>query len=461
MEFINLKDKQSFVKIRNVNLKELNFNQDLSQLKIARIEVTKPEIKIEITDKKQLSFLVPLQGTIDELIKPSGDKKEPAQSSSKSKEKPLALTIKNFTLIEPGMVDFSDNSVNPNYNTQITLDKVILDNISSKDTAEFDIAIKQAQYTLIDIQGNGLLLDPTGKLELKAKIKQLDLPPVTPYTSNAMGYGMKSGMVDSDIELKINKREIDSVVDLKIDSIEVVETDTNTAEQISSASGMSIDLAVSTLKDKNNIIELKLPIKGNLDKPDFDLSLIINKAMGKAMQTASLSYLKHALQPFGSLVTLFSLAKAAANHISLPPILFETNSLQLKGQQKDLLDKVLKVLSERPALKIKACGVSALEDKEAINAVLIAEEKARLQEIAKQKAQNQKSEKEIKENPPLEIVIADALIKQRMRDLADQRSAWVKAYFLEQGKLDSARILNCLSSSNTDKDSKPSVEMQL
>lgn len=211
-----------------------------------------------------------------------------------------------------------------------------------------------------------------------------------------------------------------------------------------------------------------MPVKGNIDKPDFDLSLIINKAMGKAMKSASLSYLKHLLQPYGSLITLFSLAKKAASHISLPPILFETNSLAFKAKQQDLLDKVLTVMAKRPGLKIKACGISSLQDQIAIKGQLIEAEKNRLEKAGKIAikelsrnimAGNKKTEN--KKAIPKEkvIVISDQAIQQKMQQLADQRSAKVKNFFLEKGGLKSSRILNCLSFSNTEEKSNASVEL--
>ena len=220
---------------------------------------------------------------------------------------------------------------------------------------------------------------------------------------------------------------------------------------------MSIDLALSTLKDSNNIIELEIPISGNIDQPDFDLSLIINKAMGNAMQSASLSYLKHALQPFGSLLTLYKLAKAASNHISLAPVLFVANSLEFKEQQQDLLEKVTKVLQERPNIKIKTCAISANQDQVAIKELLTEEETSRL----KQKFSQDKSKdaQEKLKTALSQIVIDDKVVTQKMLDLANQRSAKVKAYFVEISKLESSRILNCLSSIKTDEKSNPLVEL--
>jgi hypothetical protein len=444
LNFVTLKQQDSFVQLEQLLLQQLKLAFAESKLEIADISLKQPKANVTITEEKQVASLQPLLTTLAGLTSSQDAASETPQTEDEAK--PFTIIIGKLALVAPGLVHFTDNSVSPKYQTDIALERIDITNISSVEPASFDLGIKQGEYTLIDVKGDGLLMDPVSQLELSANIKQLDLPPITPYTSETMGYGMKSGVIDSDIKLSLKQKEIDSVVDLKIDSIEVVETNQKTAEQVSSASGMSIDLAVSTLKDSDNIINLKLPIKGNIDEPDFDLSQIINKAMGQAMKSASLTYLKHALQPFGSLITLFSLAKAAADHISLPPILFEANSLEFKPEQQDLLNKVLKVLKERPGLKIKACAISALEDQEAIRAQLIEEEKARLK----------KADKKVDK-----IVIEDAAVQQLMKQLADQRSAKVKAFFIEQGKLDSSRILNCLSATSTEKDAKPSVEMQI
>lgn len=442
------KDKR-FVTLDKLKLQQLALLPGSSKLDIGQISLNKPQISLTISKNGQLENLTPLFKTIDGISFTA----ESAQAEDKtSVQKPYMINIGKLALLQPGTLNFSDKNVSPNYKTTFTFDKIDIQNISSEKSARFDLALKQGKYTSFNIKGEGLLFDPVEKLKMTAQIKQLDLPPITPYTSNAMGYGMKSGVVDADIELTINQREIDSIVDLKIDSIEVIETNSKTAEQVTSASGMSIDLAVSTLKDSDNIIELKLPVKGNIDQPDFDLSHIVNSAMGKAMKSASLTYLKHSLQPFGSLITLFKLAKSAANHISLPPVLFETNSLVLKDQQQDLLDKVIKVLNERPGLKIKACGISALDDQLAIKEALLNAEIARV-ETENNKV---KKKKEI-----VKIIIPEDTIQQKMRELADQRSEKIKRLILTKGKLEPSRILNCLSSFNLNEESQASVELSI
>jgi hypothetical protein len=441
-----------------LNINKVDFHLSPQSVTIEQIILKKPMLQVTLDEKKQLQQITPLLATIQAFSKTSknAETKPATANSTEQDKKSLNIKIAKLTLQEPGRLDFSDLSISPNYKTTIHFNQIEMDNISSTEAANFQLALKQGDYTTLNIKGSGLLLDPTQKIAFKANIKQLDLPPVTAYTSAAMGYGMKSGVVDSDINVNIDKRNIDSLVDLKIDSIEVVETQPKTAEQVTSASGMSIDLAVSTLKDDNNIIDLKLPVKGNLDQPDFDLSLVINKALGKAMQSASLSYLKYALQPFGSLVSLFNLAKAAAEHISLPPIVFQTNSLKFADKQQDLLDKVVKVLKERPELKIKACGVSSLADMKAKREQLITAEIEK-----REKKKKSSGDKKAEANPEHEFIIADEIINKEMKSLADNRSAKVKSYLIEKGNLKPNKILNCLSSSDTREDSQPVVELQI
>ena len=452
-------EQQPFVNLGSVQIEGLAFKPQTQSLAIKQITLAKPSLQITLNEDKQLVQLTPILATIQSLApaeKQSGTGNSAQPESSSATESAPNIQITKLTLSEPGQLDFTDLSVNPNYQSSLTFNTININNISSNEAADFKLELKHADYTVIDIQGSGLLLDPAQQLTLKADIKQLDLPPITSYTSTAMGYGMKSGVVDSSIDLKLIKREIDSLIDLKVDSIEVIETQPETSQQVTSASGMSIDLAVSTLKDDNNIIELQLPVKGNLDQPDFDLSLIMNKALGKAMQSASLSYLKHALQPFGSLITLFNLAKAAAEHISLPPVAFKPNSLEFEDNQQDLLEKVSKVLKERPELKIKACGVSSLADHQAIKEVLVKAESEKLK-----KEQQAEDGKEVAEKPEKEVEIFEKRVNQEMKKLADGRSAKVKAYFLKNSNLDSNRILNCLSATNLEKGSNPTVELQI
>lgn len=456
-------EENQFIQLKQLETTDLSFNLSESALDIESVNLMNPVLNVKIDEKQQLVHLQPLLASIGQLSRPTDQDGEESNTPAESTEsKPLTLLVKQIRLTEPGKLEFIDHSVTPSFKTQMAFNQIEIDNLSSHEAADFKLDLKQGEYNQINVSGNGKLMDPTNQLELIGKITQLDLPPITPYSSKAMGYGLKSGVLDSDIKLSMKEKIIDSTIDLKIDSIEVVETNADTAEQISSASGMSIDLAVSTLKDDNEVIELKIPVKGDIEKPDFDLSLIINQAMGKAMKSASLAYLKHTLQPFGSLITLFNLVKSAANHISLPPLVFQPNSVDLVEGQQELLEKVTRLLNERPNLKIKTCAISSLADQQAIEKKLIDIELEKQKKNQKtDESDNQQTEVTARNETQEKIEISPEIIKHHMQEIADLRSSKVKAYFLEKGELPPSRILNCLSSTSLEQDSKPAVELSI
>jgi len=452
---IDILDNDKHKKLLNLetlSLQQFNFDTQQSSIRLNQVELQQPNIDVTLSKQKQITHLAIIDPILERFKTESTQQKV---TKPNKPSKPMVINVGEVRLTKPGMLLFKDLSVAPNYSTKLHFNTIEIDNMSSETVADFKLGLKQGDYTTIDIKGKGLLFNPVDNLAYTVDIKQLDLPPVSSYTTKSMGYGMKSGVVDVLITGSIKQQKIDTKVDLKIDSIEVIETDKETAAQITGASGMSIDMALSTLKDKENIIDLELPIGGDIKKPDFDLSLIINKAMGIAMKAASIGYLKYALQPFSSLVTLFNLASDAVSSISLAPISFETNKARLVSEQKALLDKVSNILTERPGIKIKACSVTSLSDQNSVKKQLLEAKKQAYLKQYKGKKLTQKQQTAALSK----IKVDDVDVQQAIKILADKRSAKVKTYLTSIKKVNSARILNCLSGENLKKASKSVVEL--
>ena len=447
VEALTQTSKAPLLQLAGLSIHRLRLPADKS-IEIAEIGLTAPRIDIEIDEQQKLpalealqQSLKPLQSTDPAQAPASQQDTESEQEVEKpsSKESTPDFSVGLIQLTQPGQVDFLDRSVSPHYKTRLQLNALKIRNLQRKQAADFELQARQGEYTQIQLQGTGLLLEPQQQLKLKTVIKQLDLPPLTSYASKATGYGVKSGTLDSDIDLKIEKNQIDALVKLDIDALDVIETNPETAAELNSAAGISIDLALSTLKDDDGRLRLELPVKGDLENPDFRLQKVFNKALGKAMQGATLSYLKHTLQPFGSLITLYQLGKAAANHVALPSLAFQPGSLELAEGQQALLDKVIGLMKKRPALKIKACGIASPSDLPVLQ---------------------QQLEKPVKKGGKPKPVEPEKL-QQALFDLAKQRAAWVKKQLVAAG-IAPERVLNCLSRVETEKkDLGPQVELLL
>jgi hypothetical protein len=414
-----------------------------NELSITELLFSAPKLRIEIDEKRQLRDLSILQHSLDRLKPPIDESApKPVSDQARGDSPPAGLEIGLIRLTSPGEIDFIDRSVNPHFKTRLLLEQLQIIGLSRSRPARFELRASQGDYNHFRIDGEGLLLAPGQKLKLKAVIEQLDLPPLTAYTSRATGYGVKSGVLDSDIDLSIDRQQLDATIKLELDAIDIIETDPETAAELNSAAGISIDLALSTLKDGDGRIRLEIPVKGDLEKPDFKLEKVINKALGKAMQGATLAYLKHTLQPFGSLITLYQLAKSASQRVALPAVEFRPGSTELVPGQQDLLEKVVRLMKERPGLKIKACGLAVARDRE---------------ELVKAAGSGTTGRKAAAGSP---AVPSEEALGQLLRELADQRSKWVKQQIVDSG-IAPERVLNCLSQVRKEADTKPEVQLLL
>jgi len=449
-DFSHNKDQKSLTQWKNLSLNNVRFELENNNLKIEKVELAKPQATITITKEGTLEELDQLLLQLAKLKNKEKGNKDKSVSDDSVDSAPFKFLLNKLMLTEAGKIHFRDHKIQPNYDSEFVIDQLTLGPIGPEQVSDINILLKQGEFSSIDVSGSGLLLKPEQQMDLTTKITRLELPQISSYSTKAIGYGLKSGVLDSEIQLKLDHDKIDSNVKFELDHLDIVETDKKTAEQMASAAGMSINLAISTLKDDNQIIELELPIQGDIHEPDFDLTKVFNKALGIAMKSASFSYLKHILQPFGTLLTVYDLVDDVANRVSLAPVIFEANSLNLKPDQKDLFDKIQTLMNERPELKLKTCGISNLLDQQSRQTALTEKEK---------KLQVEKLKKAGKDSATTKIIITidQKEVQSQLLQLADKRSEKIKSKLVKQQGIDADRILGCLSEIKTGKDDLAAV----
>jgi outer membrane protein OmpA-like peptidoglycan-associated protein len=147
-----------------------------------------------------------------------------------------------------------------------------------------------------------------------------------------------------------------------------------------------------------------------MEQPDFDVSDVINTAVGNAIKQGSLTYLTMALQPYGSLITLARIAGEQATKVRLKSVSFEPGTAVNMEDSYDYLEKVAGILKDRPDVNIKICGLAVGEDRPAMG----------LKSAGKDKDAKRKKEKDGPEGD------------QQLLELAEQRAAAVKDHLCER-----------------------------
>ena len=256
-----------------------------------------------------------------------------------------------------GKVRFSDRFIKPNYSADLSELTGKLGAFSSAAPssrnagtatapvmADLELRGKAEGTASLEILGK---LNPLVKplaLDITGKVRDLELPPLSPYAIKYAGYGIERGKMSVDVNYVVQP-------DGRLTaSNKLVLNQLSFGNKVAgSTASLPVKLAVALLADRNGVINLDLPISGSLNDPQFSLGPVIVKVILNVIVkaiTAPFSLLVHALGGGGEELSMVG---------------FPAGSAQLSAEAKSGLDKVARALADRPALKLTVVGTSSLE----------------------------------------------------------------------------------------------------
>ena len=111
-------------------------------------------------------------------------------------------------------------------------------------------------------------------LDLKAKVRDLELPPLSPYAIKYAGYGIERGKMSVDLAYVVQP------------SGELTASNKIVLHQLAfgdkvegSTASLPVKLAVALLADRHGVIDLDLPVSGSINDPQFSLGGVIWKVV--------------------------------------------------------------------------------------------------------------------------------------------------------------------------------------
>ncbi len=359
--------------------------------------------------------------------------------SQPSESQPTPITIAQLTLDGENRISFEDRTTTPVYRLLIKPEQFRMQGITNTPADKpANLVLKGIldKNTILNLDGDVALFASDPTFAIKGRIEGLELPPLSAYTIPLLGYRLQSGKANSDIQLSAKAGQVDGNSDLTLNQLEVEPLDADKMAAMQQQLSIPLETALGMLKDKNNRIQLSLPISGPMDNIQVDPSDAINQAIGRAMKKGAKTYLATALFPFGTLLTLVEIAGDAAAKIQLDPIPFTPGSSQLNPDQHAYLDKIAELLNERPEVYIRLCGVTTASDIGALQEM----ERKRLLAAAKSE---QKTADETAETPepiePAPVVISE----QQLNQLANARTGSIEHYLSAARQVKAERLISC------------------
>jgi hypothetical protein len=467
---------EEFLKWKNLSLEGMEYDSGRFAFRIKEITWKEFYNKIVIFDDGDVNLKEILKDPVEAEAKDEG---KIETEVAEKKDKSLLVEIKTLKL-ENGQVDFLDRNITPNYTSSISeLSGSITGMSSEADVmAEMNISGKLDQHAPLLITGKVNPLHEELFADLVFDFRDIELSPTSPYTGKFIGYTVAKGKLSLELKYLVEGSRINGKNKAFLDQFTLGDT-VNSPD----AMNLPINLAISLLKNRKGEITLNVPVKGDLNDPEFSIGGIVFRAIINLIAKAATS-------PFALLGALIPDGGEDLQYVNFSP-----GSSVIKDEYTKNLETIAKVLFDRPGLKMDIKGnVNAEQERPVLHEnqfqQLLQNEKYKkvskkkdaalsLDEItvepdeykkflkmAYKEATFEKPKNALgltKRLPPDEIenLLRDNIIitDDDLRLLAIERANNVKSFLVELGPVEPERIFIIEPAINKDADGAPRVDM--
>jgi uncharacterized protein involved in outer membrane biogenesis len=253
---------------------------------------------------------------------------------------PLRLRI-GTVRVANGSARFADLTTRPNFAIGIEKLKGTVTGLSTvaASRAKVELDGEVDRYSPVAIRGEVNPLAAETYLDMALTFRNVELTSFTPYSGRFAGYAIRQGKLSADLNYQVTDRKLDADHKFVVDQLEL-------GDKVESpdAVGLPLKLAVALLKDRNGVIDLDLPVTGDLDDPKFRVGPIIWKVFVNLITKA-------ATAPFALLGRLVG-GGEELNRIGFP-----AGAADPGPDEAAKLGSLAKALAERPGLRLSVPAV--------------------------------------------------------------------------------------------------------
>ncbi|MDP4302576.1 DUF748 domain-containing protein [Leptothrix discophora] len=240
--------------------------------------------------------------------------------------------------LRDGGVYFTDNFIKPNYSARLTQLKGELSALSSA-------APEPARLSLTGALDDGAPLRIAGRVhplgarlytDIEASARGIALTRMSTYAERYAGYAIEKGSMSVNVRYQIEQGKLQAENQLFLDQLTF-------GDKVDSpdATSLPVRLAVALLKDRNGVIDIRMPVAGTLDDPQFSIGGVIWKVVVNLIEKAVTA-------PFAM---LFGGDSNEASSLAFAP-----GSAELDDAGRERLDTLAQRLIDKPSLKLEATG---------------------------------------------------------------------------------------------------------
>lgn len=349
---------------KKLDISGLNFDNDPLRMDVKAIKLSDFYARMTIRPDGSLNLkhIVRQDAPLDSPEE-IADGSPPADTQPTQPPQAASVRIDNIFL-QQGSIHFNDRFIKPNYHAKLSALSGQIGPLQTGKSGEIDIQGMVGKTSPLKISGS---IDPFGaelQMDIVAKVKDIDLPPLSPYSEKFVGYAIEKGKLSADVNYQIENGALTADNKIFLDQLTLGEK-----VEREDVTSLPLDLALTLLKNRRGEIDIHLPLKGSINDPEFSLGDIIFQAFVNLITKAITS-------PFALLGAAFEGGE------ELSEITFTPGFATIEDESLQRLQTLAGILNDRPSLELEISGhVDPVADHEGLKLAML-QNKVKAQKLA-------------------------------------------------------------------------------
>jgi hypothetical protein len=343
-----------------------------------------------------------------------------------SSEPAFLLSINSFSFADTSNIHFTDQSTTPHYKRDFKITKFIsgpFNNQKPKQESHFKLEGSSNKYASFDLSAIAKPFSNNDFYQLKGFFKEVSLPSLSTYIADALKHELKSGQLDVDLDVTVDKTDIDGNVVLLLRGVELGAANDHEADTMKSQTSMPLNIALGMLKDSDGNVELDIPLDGDTSAPSFGMRGFISLMIKQATMSAAKDYLMTTFVPYANVVSVAMTAGDYLLKVRFNDLPFPVKETQFTPEHTVFLTQFAALMKDKPETQLTLCAIATPEDI----------------------------------NKPLGVEITDKSEIKSLSDLSEKRLDTFKEYMVKQEGIASSRLLLCLPKIDSSKNAQPRI----
>ncbi len=336
-------DDVELVSWQLLRLEPVEFNVNPARLEIGTVTLAQPRFNVvrEVSGVHNMERIA--------RVSPEADSEDASGEQPEQQEEGGFIFRIGELLLEDGAIAYTDRTLEPAFSTRFEA-------LGGSVTGISNVPPQQGQVNLRGQLAGGAPVSFEGTLgafgtedssDLKLTMDDLALPMLSPYFGRYLGYAVDSGKLALDLDYEFTGSRLKASNQVLLDRMQLGQ-----AVASDEAINAPVKLGLALLTDRQGMIEVDLPIEGDVSDPEFSVGQIVMRAFVNLLAKAAAS-------PFSMLGSLADLAGFSSEELG--QVGFVPGSVELGAGEADKLSALASALNDRPELLLNIRGAVSPE----------------------------------------------------------------------------------------------------